>query len=72
MSIDPDELKERRIKREKQVDEIQKYLEKQDTIDQENSTGKLGHRTLKRGFWAEKISHIFERIFECFKGKSHL
>ena len=71
MSIDPDELKASRIKREQQVNQIQKYMEEQDALDKENATGKMGHREVKRGFSVSgTIGGIVEKAWNLLKGKS--
>lgn len=44
MSIDPEELKIARLKREQQIKTIQTYLEEQDALDM---VGKMGHREVK-------------------------
>jgi hypothetical protein len=63
MPIDPDELKVRRVKREQQVQDIQKYMEEQDVHDKENATGKMGHREVKKGFLLEKVFDLLKKIF---------
>ncbi len=48
---------------------LKKYMEEQDAIDQEGSTGKMGHHTVKLDVWTEKISHILDKALNLLKGK---
>lgn len=70
MPIDPDELKVRRINREKQIQDIQNYIEEQDALEKESATGKMGHRDVQKGVSiGEKISNIVSLALNFFKGK---
>ena len=66
MSIDPDELKFRRKKREQLINEIQNYMKEQDAL--ENETGKMGHREVKQGELPnEKVNSILKRTLDFLK-----
>ncbi|MGA8163655.1 MAG: hypothetical protein WB791_01360 [Waddliaceae bacterium] len=68
MSIDPDELKFRRIKSEQLIHEIQNYMEEQDALEKENATGKIGHREVKQGGSPnEKINRILKKTLDLLK-----
>lgn len=69
MPVDPDELKVRRVKREQQIHEIQKYMEEQDALEHEGSTGKMGPHTVKLDLGSKKIGHIFDKVLNFIKGK---
>ena len=70
MPIDPEELKVRRIKREQQIQDIQNYLEEQDALDEENATGRMGHREIRHdSSISEKISTILHRALDLLKWK---
>lgn len=69
MPVDPDELKVRRIKREQQIHEIQKYMEEQDSLDRDEVTGKMGYHTIKLDVGSEKMSTISDKAFNFLKGK---
>lgn len=63
MSIDPDELKVRRRKAEDQIQDIQKYMEELDGLDEQKKTGKLGPHEVKReGSPTEIPQHLVKGI----------
>ncbi len=73
MSIDPDDLKASRIKREQQVHQVQKYMEEQDALDKENAAGKLGHREVKRvPSLSGIISGIVEKALSLISGQKKI
>ncbi len=61
MPIDPDDLKIRSIKRQSQMQQIQKYMDVQHTLD--NSKGKMGHRKVSRNAEMLSLSSITKKIF---------
>ena len=71
MSIDPDELKASRTKREQQIQYIQNYMDEQNALDKENVTGKMGHHEVKhRSSTSNIIENIASNTWNLLKGKS--
>ena len=69
MPIDPEEIKIEGIKRLQKGQEIQNYLEKQDALDKEKATGKMGHRKVCKESVVEKFNGILEKALNFLKGK---
>ena len=71
MSIDPDELKERRAKREAQIHQVQNYMIEQDNVDKQSKPGKMGaHDVKKEEGISQKIKNITEHSL-LFLKKAH-
>lgn len=61
MPFDPDDLKIRSIKRQSQIQQIQKYIDEQHALD--NSKGKMGHREITRKAEMLSLSSITKKFF---------
>lgn len=73
MSIDPEELKVRRIKRDRQITEVQKYMEEQDEkTTRGTQKGRLDHRDVRQVIEPnKKISDISKEAIDTYLKKTY-